>query len=194
MDLFCEDSCLEHFTQIPTARGLRSAARAYPRTSAPTRSRTQPDIDIPLLSGTWRATGCRSTRPLTESSQATAVEWPSWGLSFKPGSDDLRESPYVDLAETLLGKGYELRTPNRSSTFVPWSAPIVSMWNPSSPISSASLRMAQKHPRRRCRVGLGLRARRSSRPCWMRAPRIIDLNGGLGGELETLDCYEGFSW
>jgi GDP-mannose 6-dehydrogenase len=39
-----------------------------------------------------------------------------FGLAFKPGTDDLRESPFVTLAERLLARGFEPRIFDRSVT------------------------------------------------------------------------------
>ena len=64
------------------------------------------DVSVPILSHVLPSNSDHLQRAveLVERTGKRRV-----GLSFKPGTDDLRESPLVELAERLFGKGYELR-------------------------------------------------------------------------------------
>lgn len=69
----------------------------------------QHDVEIPVLANvlTSNETQLRRAVDLVISLGRRRVGL--FGLSFKPGTDDLRESPMVELAERLIGKGYDLR-------------------------------------------------------------------------------------
>jgi GDP-mannose 6-dehydrogenase len=67
------------------------------------------DLDVPLLRNVLPANESHLRRTLDTIVASGRRSVALVGLSFKPGTDDLRESPLVELAERLLGKGFELR-------------------------------------------------------------------------------------
>ncbi|UBU13953.1 nucleotide sugar dehydrogenase [Nonomuraea gerenzanensis] len=67
------------------------------------------DVSIPLLSHVLPANEAHLQRAFELVTAPGRRRIGIFGLSFKPGTDDLRESPLVELAERLLGKGYDLR-------------------------------------------------------------------------------------
>ena len=67
------------------------------------------DVAIPLLSHVLPANEAHLQRAIDLVTATGKRRIGLFGLSFKPGTDDLRESPMVELAERLLGKGYSLR-------------------------------------------------------------------------------------
>src|SRR3954452_9508959 len=67
------------------------------------------DVAVPLLSHVLPSNEEHLKRALDLVTASGKRKIGLLGLSFKPGTDDLRESPLVELAERLLGKGYELR-------------------------------------------------------------------------------------
>jgi GDP-mannose 6-dehydrogenase len=153
-------------------------------------------IALPLLSGAL-VTNAMSVAEVVDrvvSGEGRTVAL--LGLSFKADSDDLRESPYVELAETLLGKGYEIRIYD----------PII---NPSTLIGANRLYVDSKLPHLRrilaasaseALSGADVSIVSFSAPEVVAAllatptPRIIDLDGRLGPSIETLAGYEGLLW
>ncbi len=67
------------------------------------------DIPTPVLDATLAANDYQIQRAFDMIVGVGARKVGLVGLSFKPGTDDLRESPFVELAERLHGKGYDIR-------------------------------------------------------------------------------------
>ena len=71
-------------------------------------ARTQ-NLDLPLLSSLLPSNQAHINTALAEILATEKRRIGLVGLAFKPGTDDLRESPALELAERLIGKGRELR-------------------------------------------------------------------------------------
>jgi GDP-mannose 6-dehydrogenase len=69
----------------------------------------QAHLDLPLLNGVMEGNEAHIQRALARITGAGCRRIGLDGLSFKTGTDDLRESPIVLIAEHLIGKGYELK-------------------------------------------------------------------------------------
>ena len=67
------------------------------------------DVEIPLLGNLIRSNEQHIDRAVRLVLDEQERDIALLGLSFKPGTDDLRESPLVTLAERLIGKGCRLR-------------------------------------------------------------------------------------
>jgi GDP-mannose 6-dehydrogenase len=64
------------------------------------------DLETPVLQAILPSNEIQVQRALDLIRKTNRKKVGVIGLSFKPGTDDLRESPMVDLIESLLGKGY----------------------------------------------------------------------------------------
>jgi GDP-mannose 6-dehydrogenase len=67
------------------------------------------DVDIPLLGSVLGSNESHLQRALNVVVAHGSRDVGIFGLSFKRGTDDLRESPMVELAERLIGKGFNLK-------------------------------------------------------------------------------------
>jgi GDP-mannose 6-dehydrogenase len=67
------------------------------------------DVDVPMLASLLPSNGVHVQHAVERVLSRGRPRVGMIGISFKSGTDDLRESPLVTLAETFIGKGLDLR-------------------------------------------------------------------------------------
>jgi GDP-mannose 6-dehydrogenase len=67
------------------------------------------DLDLPLLNSVLPSNEAHLARAFHRVMETHARKVGVYGLSFKPDTDDLRESPGVSLIERLIGKGCDVK-------------------------------------------------------------------------------------
>jgi GDP-mannose 6-dehydrogenase len=77
----------------------------------------QHDIDLPMLGSLLPSNRVHIDHAINKVLNAGTRKVAIIGLAFKSGTDDLRESPLVTLAERLLGKGMDLAVYDREVMF-----------------------------------------------------------------------------
>jgi len=72
------------------------------------------DVDVPLLASIIASNKVQIDRVIGKIVQMGVKKVGFVGLSFKAGTDDLRESPLVILVESLIGKGFDIKIFDRN--------------------------------------------------------------------------------
>ncbi len=109
MELFCEDRKL-NISERYLRPGFAFGGSCLPKDlRALVYAARRHDLDLPLLNSMIPSNQRHVDRAFELVAASGSRRVGLMGLSFKPGTDDLRESPLVELAERLIGKGYDVR-------------------------------------------------------------------------------------
>jgi GDP-mannose 6-dehydrogenase len=153
-------------------------------------------LDVPLLAGTLLTNELAIADVVDRLIASPYRSLAMLGLSFKMNTDDLRESPNVELVERLIGKGFDVRIYD----------PII---NPERLMGSNLRYIESRLPHLRrllyatpqealhgCEAAVVATSHRevvdellATPPAW-----ILDLHGRLGTDIERLHGYEGIGW
>lgn len=114
MDVMCLDNKL-NISRYYMRPGFAFGGSCLPKdVRALTYRASQMDVKHPLLSSIMSSNSEQVTRAFNIVTGYGRRKISMLGLSFKSNTDDLRESPLVELAELLIGKGYDLRIFDRN--------------------------------------------------------------------------------
>ena len=114
MDIFCRDEKL-NLSSYYMKPGFAFGGSCLPKDVRALQYRAKEvDLQMPVIQAILGSNQLQIQHALEQVTESGRKRVGLLGFSFKAGTDDLRESPIVILAEALLGKGYDLRIYDRN--------------------------------------------------------------------------------
>lgn len=114
MDIFCKDNKL-NISPYYFKPGFAYGGSCLPKDlKAFTTMASDLYIDSPILNNIDRSNELQKNLAIKQIIEFGKRRLGFLGLSFKAGTDDLRNSPIIDVIEVLLGKGFDIRIFDRN--------------------------------------------------------------------------------